>query len=826
MVKWYGKANVKVVEILNSDISFGLTEDKIKYMRETYGENIILKPEIPSILSLIIGEIKQLWMIVSLCFVAMLYYNEMQIIAYFVMSTVIISVSLLVRMDYKKEKSLMAIDNLNTPFSYVVRDGKLCKINCEEMVVGDIVLLEQDRVVPADIRIIEGQDLKVKEVAVTGEKYEVEKYHMMIEGEVSNLSEIKNIVFKSSLITQGEGLGVVIATGMNTQIGEIIKVLLEHKNSNMGFSKSLSKAFNKVALITIIVEIMTLVFALNKNLNVHETVNALIYICMAFNLPIFIIIVSLFFNILFLQFKKKNIYIKDVSVIYALTNISTIFMKKLGSISENKLVFRDVYCNNMLIDVQNESLEIDSTIERIMSIALLCNDAKLCIEGEKCIENINSMEELAEQTILKYCSEEFIEISELEGKQERIFQIPYDSDKRIKTVVNMIEDRYRANVTGVLDRLINKCTHILINGVEMEIKDTDIQNIIDVHIGMSNKSYNVVAFGYRNFNYEPSIDENIESNLVFVGLIGFENPIKEKSYATIKTCKDINVRLIMDEEENKLAAFAFGKRIGLVHKKEEILSGIEIDHMSKEEFEKNIEDVSIFSKITTKHKSDIVNSLNSKGYCIASVGDSLTDLEYLNSSHISISVGNECSTIVKKLSSLFLKENDFSEIINLIKQSKRIINYVSKSALFLCAAGLSEIFILLISLIISGELPFALFEALYLNFIIIPICGISILLQNRNAKQTINNIDFKHIRKVVIKNSSICIGIYFSTLIFIGNLDIANLEHMGFIIFGVYENVFSLRILGLKGILKNKISFMMIFLNLLLQSIFILYLSY
>ena len=139
MVKWYGKANVKVVEILNSDISFGLTEDKIKYMRETYGENIILKPEIPSILSLIIGEIKQLWMIVSLCFVAMLYYNEMQIIAYFVMSTVIISVSLLVRMDYKKEKSLMAIDNLNTPFSYVVRDGKLCKINCEEMVV----LLEQ-----------------------------------------------------------------------------------------------------------------------------------------------------------------------------------------------------------------------------------------------------------------------------------------------------------------------------------------------------------------------------------------------------------------------------------------------------------------------------------------------------------------------------------------------------------------------------------------------------------------------------------------------------------------------------------------------------------
>lgn len=824
MMKWYGKTSVKVVEILNSDISFGLTEDKIKYMRETYGENIILKPEIPSILTLIIGEIKQLWMLVSLCFVAMLYYNEMQIIAHIVITTVIISIALLVKMDYKKEKGLMAIDNLNTPFSYVVRSGKLCKINCEEMVVGDIVLLEQDRNVPADIRIIEGEGLKVKEVAVTGEKYEVEKYSMMIEGEVANLSEIKNIVFKSSVVTQGEGLGIVIATGMNTQIGKIIKVLLEHKNSNMGFSKSLTKAFNKVALITIILGIITLVLALNKNLNIHETLNALIYICMAFNLPSFIITVSLFFYILFVQFKKKNIYIKDISVIYFLTNISTIFMKKLGSISENKLVFREIYCNNMLIDVQNECLEIDSTLERIMSIALLCNDAKLCNDGEICIENTNSMEDLAEQTILKFCSEEFIEISELEGNQERVFQIPYDSDKRIKTVVNKIEDRYRANVTGVLDRLISKCTHILINGVEKEIRDTDIQNIIDVHIAMSNKSYNVVGFGYRNFNYEPSIDENIESNLVFVGLIGFENPIKEKSYATIKTCKDINVRLIMDEEENKLAAFAFGKRIELVHKKEEILSGIEIDHMSKEEFEKNIEGVSIFSKITTKHKRDIVNSLNAKGYCIASVGDSLTDLEYLNNSHISISVGNECSTIVKKLSSLFLKENDFSEIINLVKQSKRIINYVSKLVLFLSAAGLSEILIILISLIIGGEMPFALIEALYLNFVIIPICGIAILLQNRNAKQPINSIDFKHIRRVVIKNSIIGIIIYFLAFRFIGNLDIANLEHIGFIIFAVYENLFSLRLLGQKGILKNKISYIVLFLNLLLQSTFILYL--
>ena len=282
---------------------------------------------------------------------------------------------------------------------------------------------------------------------------------------------------------------------------------------------------------------------------------------MSFNFPLFIIILFLFFSIVFAKFKKKNVYIKNVSTIFFLSNISTIFIKKIGAISESKLVFKEVYCDGSLLDVQNESIKLEDTLERIISIALLCNDAKLKVE------DANSVENLAEYAILKFCNERFVETRELESKQKRIFKIPYDSHKRIKTVVNKVEERYRANIAGVLDSLLNKCTHILINGVEKEIKDSDIEDIINVHIDMSNKDYNVVGFGYRNFNYEPSIHENIESNLVFVGLIGFENPIKENSYTAMETCRDINVKLIMDEEDNKLASFAFGKLMGIIKRR-------------------------------------------------------------------------------------------------------------------------------------------------------------------------------------------------------------------------------------------------------------------
>ena len=818
MKQWYGKTMIRVVEILDSDISLGLTENKIKYMRETYGENSILKPKTESLLALIIDEVKQLWILLLLIFIAMLFYNELYSIAYFATLIMIISVILLISGDYKEEKSLMAVDNLNTPFSQVIRNGKILKISCEEMVVGDIVFLEKGSYVPADIRILECEDLKVKEVAVTGENYEVEKYSMKIEEEVINLSEIKNMVFKSSIITEGSGLGIVIATGMNTQIGKIVKVLLEHKNDNRVFSKGLNKIANKVALITIVSAVITIIFTLYKKFGFHEIINAIIYISMAFNPPILIIILFLFFNIIFVQFKKKNIYIKNISAIYFLSNISAIFTKKIGAISENKLIFREVYCDNMIIDVQSQSLAIEDTIERIISIALLCNDAK------PSIENTNSIENLAEHAILKFCNEKFLEKSGVERKQRRILKIPYDSDKRIKTVVNKIEDRYRANVKGALDSLLNKCTHILINGVEKEIKVTDIENIINVHIDMSNKAYNVIGFGYRNFNYEPSVDENIESNLVFVGLMGFENPIKESSYAAMGICKAINIRPIIDEEDNKLASFAFGKLMGLTQKKEEILSGIEIDYMSKEEFEKNIEGVSIFSKISPKHKSEIVNFLNYRGYSIASVGDKLTDLEYLNNSHISISTGIECSNVVKKLSSLFLQENDFGEIINLVEQSKKIINYISELALFLSVAGLSEILIILVSLITRGRMPFEFIGILYLNFIVMPCCGLSILLQNRNTEQNMKNINYKYIRRVSINNSLIISSIYFFIYVFVDKFGIAHLENISLAIFALFQSIYSLTLLYEKHFIKNKISYSLFLINLISQIMFILFL--
>ena len=245
MVKWYGRSIEKIVQSLNSDISLGLNESKVTHMRETYGENIILKPKLQKLSTLIINALKQLWILESLMVVGILHYNGLNIIAHVVTFITVICFTLLTIADYKEEKKLMAIDNLNTPFSQVIRNGGICKISCEELVVGDIVMLEKHSYVPADIRILECEGLKVREVTVTGEKYEVEKYPMRIEGEVSKLSEIRNIVFKSSVVTEGSALGIVIATGMNTQIGKVIKVLLEHKADNRDFSKAITRTLNK-----------------------------------------------------------------------------------------------------------------------------------------------------------------------------------------------------------------------------------------------------------------------------------------------------------------------------------------------------------------------------------------------------------------------------------------------------------------------------------------------------------------------------------------------------------------------------------------------------
>ncbi|MBU3183692.1 P-type ATPase [Clostridium estertheticum] len=822
MKKWYGKTMTRVVEMLNSDIDSGLNEEKIKYMRETHGENTILKPKTESLLILIAGQIKQLWILVALLCIVMLFYNRLIITGCFVTLIIIFSVILLINGDYKEKKSLMAIDNLNTTYSYVKRSGKIVKISCEEMVVGDIVYLEKGGYVPADIRILECEDLKVVEVSVTGEKYEVEKYSMKIEEEVMNLSEIKNIVFKSSFITEGSGSGIIIATGMNTQIGKIIKVLLESKNNSSLFSGNLTKIVNKGSLITIMAGIITLIFTTYKNNGLHETINSLIYISLTFNSSMFIIILYLFFYITFKKLNKKNIYVKSIATIYELTNISTIFMKKIGAISANRLILCEVYCDDRHIDMKDQKPETEGVIERIISIALLCNDSKLFNKGSSHLRDRNSIESLEEHEILEFWDENFARNSNLETKYRRIFKIPYDSEKKIKTVVNKIDDKYRANVKGVLDGMLSRCTHILINGVEKEINEDDIVNIINVHIDMSNKAYNVIGYAYRDFSYKPSIDENIESNLVFVGLIGFENPIKESSYRAINTCRESNIRVIIDQEDNKLASFAFGKLIGVTDTKEEILSGIEIDYMSKDEFEKNIESVSIFSKISPKHKSEIVNILNKKGHSIASVGDTLTDLEYLNNSDISICAGSECSNVVRKLSNIFLEENDFEDIVDLIQHSKKIINYISRVNIFISTLAVSEILIILLSIIIRGGMPFTLICSLSINFILLPCCCLAILLQNTNTDITLKNINHAYIKKISKKNSFLISIFYILIIVIKHKFVIINVMDSIFIVFALLESIFCLSLLHEKSFFKNKAAYTLVIFNLLVQVILVI----
>ena len=698
MKKWYGKTMTKVVEMLNSDINLGLTENKIEYMRKYYGENIIIKPKIESLLTLITIEIKQLWVFLSIFYIAMLFYNKLQVIGIIVTLILVISVMLLINGDYKEVKNLLVIDNLNKNFSSVIRCGKICKISCEEMVVGDIVFLEKRSYVSADIRILECEDLKVKEVAITGEKYEVEKYSVKIEGEVIKLSEIKNIVFKSSVITEGSGLGIVINTGMNTQIGKIIKVLLDYKNDNRIFSNNLIKIANKLALITIIASLITLLFTIYKKFGIHEIINALIYISMAFNLPIFIIILFLFFNIIFAEFKKKNVYINNNSTIYVLSNISTIFTNKMGAISENKLILREVYCDSMLIYVRYQGIELEGNIERIMSIALNCNDARLSNEINQYMGNSNSIESLAEYSILEFCNGKFAQNSEIKSKQERIFKIPYNSDKKIKTVVNKIEGRYRANVTGVLDSLLDKCTHILINGVEKEIRDIDIKNVIKVHIDMSNKAYNVIGYGYRNFNYEPSKDENIESNLVFVGIVALENPLSENIEEEINEIKNRGIIPIIFTDDNKITATSIGKKTRLALRDNKVITGLEVDALSSEELIDTVSRTRIFSRANPETKAKIVGLFTRDNYSVAACGETLGDLPIMSLCKLGIGKGN-ASEIIKKASDIFVQKNYLRGFLSLFHISESFNRGVRKIEALMVVLLFTE-------LIIINALPF------------------------------------------------------------------------------------------------------------------------
>lgn len=822
MKNWYNYSWNDVVKELDSDSRYGLTIDKIKKNTEKFGNNKTLNLKSKSFIILVLKQIIKVYSISSMLLCILLFKTRSFKMAVFLLAITSICIMIYSIKDYKNQNKLNNLRKIAPIKADIIRDGKTNTINAEELVVGDIVYLEIGDIVPADLRIIEYDNFKIRESAITGDNKIVDKYETKIEEKEILPSEMKNMVFKSSFVMEGEAKGIVVEVGENTQIGSITKDLLKENYETNIVEKNISKMVNILSIIFILCSLIIVLLGFYNKISFQKSIQlvSLVYLTMV---PMQImIIISLISFIIKNKMKKRKIEFGGLSSMQILSSTNVLLFNKVGALTEERMYIKTFFSNGKIIEANSQEIEENKdNIDRILNIGVLCNDARVNNEGEV------KKGDLVERAFMIYGKRNQLYKNSLEMQQERIFQSPFDFDKKIKTTVNKIDDKVRANVVGAVDKLLERCTHIMKNGIEVEITSKDIENIKNADLKLSNESLYIVGCAYRNFKYQPSINENVESNLVFVGLAGFENPPKEQSIQWINYCRRLAIKPIIITNDNKITAEAVGKKINILNKNDLVLSGVEIDNMDNEQLEKFVEKVGVYSKISEKVKLRIANQFKKLGYKLAIMGNRFTDLPSFRVAHVGIAFGENITNIARKLADIVIEENDFIKVLKLIEDSRKLLKNIKNILVFNLVIAIVEFTTILASNIVNKGIVINFTQIVFINFVTLILNSLFLYSQTDNIEG--NRYETVNIDRSIFNNfkSGIILYIVFATIApivafimqnkvnhFIGPVSMFTVLNFSSLIFTFY-------FLRIKKVIKNKLSIAIFLLNISSYLIFL-----
>lgn len=722
MEKYCNNSWNRIVELLGSDAEKGIKEEKSELLRRKYGINKIDLSNKKKNYEHIFNVIKQKSILIYIIIAALLFILKSYVMGAICTVILVLNIILSIAHTIKRDSLINKLQKVISSDAVVIRDGVQKNVKSDELVVGDIVLLYKDCIVPADIRIINSDKLKVNEKNITGENVLKNKDSETIIGTISDLTQMNNLLFKGSMITNGECLGIVIATGGNTQIGKTLSMLMYSSNRKHSYGKMVCRYFDKYLGVYFLgVTVLGTYFLYSGQVMEKQHVALAAFTLGCCPVLIVHILGQLGVN---KKFLKEKIKIINFSVFNLIEDINILFLDKVGSISKKEMFVKSLYLNEEVISTDDPYVK-EVTFDRIIEIALICNNGVYDAANDT---GIGDMDEIA---FLRYAARKKIYKASIDNKNKKIIDIPMENDKRFSTMVCRLNRGCRANSRGNVDAVLEQCTHIMINGIERELTEEYVNKIKDIDMNLSLQGLITEGFAYRNFNYEPSKDENIESNMVFVGVIGLENPLEDDLKGSLEKIRDQGIVPIIFTEEGKLSAITSMKRAGIIKNSNQVVAGIELDSLNQHELKELLCRVRVFCRVTPDIKSKIVSLFVKDGHNVATTGDNLGDMPALNLSNVGISKG-KASAIVQKISDVFIEENYLDGFFKLRKFSKIFRSNINRTLKTYFMAILSELIILLANTLIGQTYTLDMWNILIINCLMfIPLSQVLLLEKGR-----------------------------------------------------------------------------------------------
>jgi len=728
MENWYNQEIKSTTEKLNTNLEKGLTEEQVKKAREKYGFNELEAKKKKTLLVKFLEQFKD-FMIIVLIIAAIVSgivgvaEGEGITDTIIILVVVIVNAVIGVAQENKAEKSLEALQKLSAHASKVIRDGQVIVVPSRDLVPGDIVVLDTGDYVPADLRIIEAINLKSQESALTGESVPVEKTSDVINEDEVGVGDRVNMLFSSSLITYGRGKGIVVETGMNTEVGKIAKIINQSEEGTTPLQEKLNKLGKTLGIAALVICVIIFIVGIAYGKEpVHMFMTAVSLAVAA--IPEGLAAVSTIVLAIGVQrMVKRNAIVKRLPAVETLGSASVICSDKTGTLTQNKMTVQKIFTNNYMIEV-NKDIKINNELDKLINIAMLCNDTKVGKDNELAGDP-------TETALIDMGMKMDVDVHKILSTP-RLTELPFDSDRKLMTTVHEVNGKYLVYTKGAIDELLKRCDNYILNSEIKNDLEEYKKTIDETNEDLAKNALRVLGFAYKEVEKVPTNDEmkDIESHLTYVGMVGMIDPPREEAKQAVEKCKTAGIKTVMITGDHKITATAIAKQLGILEDESEAITGAELEKMSEEDLIKNIRKYSVYARVAPEHKVRIVRAWQANGEIVAMTGDGVNDAPALKNADIGCAMGIVGTDVSKEAADVILTDDNFATVVAAVEEGRRIYGNILKAIQFLLSSNVGEIIVLFTAILmtpllanwfgitdISGLEPLLPIQILWINLV-------------------------------------------------------------------------------------------------------------
>ena len=721
---WHSLSCRETEEFLHTSEE-GLSDAEAAKRLEQYGKNNLRQKKPKSIAKMIWEQITDVMVLILIAAAifsfVMSFFEDGEGLAecIVILVVIVLNATIGVVQEKKAANALEALKNMTAPTARVLREGEESVVPASELVPGDIVYLEDGCIVPADIRIIQDSNMKVQEAALTGESVPSEKDGPTVLPEDAPLGDRINMAYSSSVVMYGNATGIVVGTGMNTEVGKIANLLDEQDETDTPMKRKLNSVGKTLSLVGLIVCVVIFAIGLIRD-GWAAWVN---YVFIAISLAISIIpeglpATSTIIMALGVQrMAKKNALVKSLPAVETLGSATVVCCDKTGTLTLNKmtvthLAVGDDFLQGVTTKVEDVSKKYDRSVYQD-----LLSGAALCINAKKDPDNPGNILGDPTEGALVYLAEKFgIDCEEYEDAHPRAFEQPFDSDRKRMSVLNRMEGELTVYTKGAVDEMLPLCTKYRTKDGVREMTEADREQILKVCNKMSAEALRVLGFAVRSVSEVPEDEScDLESDLTFVGVVGMIDPPRKEVIQAVETCHTAGIRVVMITGDHKVTAMAIAKQLHIFRDGNTVISGQELDEMTDEQLDEAVKTCVVFARVSPSDKLRIIQSLKRTGEVAAMTGDGVNDSPALKEADIGVAMGITGTDVAKDAADVILLDDNFTTIEYAIREGRRVYRNIQKVIQFLVAGNIAEILILLLAVVFGWQMPILAVHILLIN---------------------------------------------------------------------------------------------------------------